>query len=210
MKNENKQLIPKNIVQYWSDKNLSDNLKVLSNSWSEVYPDYNYQLYNRDSAIDFLIENYDEHIVESFKSLKIAAMQSDFFRVAYILAKGGMYIDLSHKAHKRVDGIIDLNADTLYIFTRPTGAIWNGYIVAPPNNQALKSIFERILGNISRKESCSAYQVTGPGNFNRLLSNENSTIIEKQLLWKFLRGDKLYQRNNKHWSKVTNIEDAYS
>ena len=210
MANNQTQLIPKNIMQYWSDSELSENLKILSRSWSEVYPDYQYELYDRKKAIKFLNCYYEKKVVDAFEILRIPAMQSDFFRVAYILEKGGMYADLSHRAHKNIDELIDLNVDTLYVFKRPKSGIWNGFIVAPKGNKSLELIFNRILENIARKDNSNAYQVTGPGNFNRVLNDDNCTILEKPALWHYLRGDKLYERTGNHWSKVTSIEDAYA
>lgn len=208
------QKIPKNIVQYWTEENLPSYLIELSKSFSLVYPDFNYQLFNRNSAIVFLKKHYDMDICNAFKSLKVPAMQSDFFRVAYLLVKGGMYVDISHRAHIRIDDLI-FKIDKLFVFTRPTGAIINGIILSPKENELLSSIFERILKNIARKDSCSAYQVTGPANFNRILTASNCIMIEKHAMWKYIRGDKLYSREklytekNTHWSEIKNIADVY-
>ncbi|NYR10793.1 glycosyltransferase [Psychrobacter sp. BI730] len=208
------QKIPKNIVQYWTEENLPSYLIELSKSFSLVYPDFNYQLFNRNSAIVFLKKHYDMDISNAFKSLKVPAMQSDFFRVAYLLVEGGMYVDISHRAHIKIDDLI-FKIDKLFVFTRPTGAIINGIILAPKENELLSLIFERILKNIARKDSFSAYQVTGPANFNRILTASNCIMIEKHAMWKYIRGDKLYSREklytekNTHWSEMKNIADVY-
>ncbi|KAF0569364.1 hypothetical protein FQV37_2845 [Psychrobacter nivimaris] len=202
------QKIPKNIVQYWSDRNISENLKKLSSSWVEVYPDYNYKLYNRESAIDFLTENYNREVVNAFEVLKVPAMQSDLFRIAYLLANGGMYMDISQKAHKPLNEII-FKINKLIVFSRDSGSIINGMILTPKDNSLLRVIFENILGNISRRDDYRAYHVTGPANFNKVLSNENCVVLKKQDVLKYISGDKLYERKNDHWTTINSIENAY-
>tara|TARA_R110002020_G_scaffold14276_1_gene50653 strand:+ start:307 stop:936 length:630 start_codon:yes stop_codon:yes gene_type:complete len=202
-------VIPKSIIQYWADEELSDGLKVLSNSWSDIYPDYSYKLYNRDSAIVFLNNHYDEDIVKVFKSLKLKAMQSDLFRIAYILKKGGIYIDMSQKAYRKMDEIINFDNEALYICERKGAKYWNGLIIASPGHQTLNRIFHKVLDNISKKNSVSAWEVTGPKSFNEIVDEKNSILLNKEDLNGYFRGDKLYVRNNNHWSNIISFDEVY-
>lgn len=194
--NSKRQGIPKNIVQYWSDESLPEDVVRLTNTWPSVYTKYNYQLFNRTSAIDFLKNNYTSEVVDAFISLKNPAMQSDLFRAAYLFAMGGIYIDVAYKALRPIEDIIDLNVSNLYVFENLVGGIWNGFIITPPANQALGEVFERILSNINAENDGNAYEVTGAENYNAILNKSNSMILDKHKLWHFLRRDSQYVSSN--------------
>lgn len=207
--NSKRQGIPKNIVQYWSDESLPEDISRLTNTWPSVHTSYNYQLFNRTSAIDFLKSNYTSEVVDAFISLKNPAMQSDLFRVAYLFAMGGIYIDVAYKALRPIEDIIDLNASHLYVFENLVGGIWNGFIITPPANPTLGEVFEHILSNVTAGNDGNAYEVTGAKNYNHILNKSNSIILDKHKLWHYLRRDSQYISNNYDCYSISKSEGIY-
>ncbi|PHR54439.1 MAG: hypothetical protein COA44_13050 [Arcobacter sp.] len=88
--------IPKTIVQFWDDTdNLPWDVKECIDSWN-YFEDKGYEqiLFNEYTARQFITEKFTIEHVEAFKRCYHPAMKSDYFRLCFILSKGGLYVDV--------------------------------------------------------------------------------------------------------------------
>ena len=83
----------KKIIQYWN-ADMPTDVKVLTATWQEMNPTFEYILFDHELAQKFTQEHFSKDIFNSFKQLTIPAMICDVFRVAVILKLGGIYVDV--------------------------------------------------------------------------------------------------------------------
>ncbi|WOD06201.1 WcbI family polysaccharide biosynthesis putative acetyltransferase [Marinomonas sp. GJ51-6] len=169
--------IPRVIVQYW-DGELPDEIKALTKTWKDKNPECDYRIFNHEQAFDFINRNYGEKEANLFLKAKLPAMQSDIFRVAYCLAKGGMYIDAATECKKTLIDLFENN--TLTLMRKWHGGIWNGFILASPSHPVLSLIWSDIMNNLELESGNNVWNLTGPGLFNSRCENAADTLVLEQ------------------------------
>lgn len=203
--------IPKQIVQYWHDTP-SDVIVQIQKTVSISNPDFKHIIFNREQAFTFLLEHYGPDIATAFKSIKIPAMQSDVFRIAYVYKYGGGYLDSTIGITK---SLIPLLSNKRAVFFRniipPHDTIINGVFFATPKNIILKRICQTIFQNLLQKKEGSLIHITGPGVYNALikkLESDDVLIVDwlKFAIKEYFSTHRNLTHTNKeaHWSVVQN------
>lgn len=93
--NDDVEIIPKIIIQYWDDSNNipSDVLECMK-TWKKFSDEeIQYILFDKKSARTFIYSNFSEKHVEAFDNCVHPALQSDYFRLCYMFINGGVYVD---------------------------------------------------------------------------------------------------------------------
>ncbi|MDE8644869.1 glycosyltransferase [Rhodococcus qingshengii] len=87
--------IPKTLVQFWDDpQGPPIDVRKCLQSWNLLRDEgFEFQMFDDTSAEAFIAENYGPRERAAFKRCRHPAMRSDFLRVAFVLAKGGLYVD---------------------------------------------------------------------------------------------------------------------
>ena len=146
-----------NITQIFiSDDNqdLSPKLKRNSELIKECFPNHKYSLYNLDSIEEFLLENFEENIIQTFRKLKPYSYKSDFARYCILYKKGGWYFDLGLQILKGLDV---QNDTTLIIFrdiNRYAQVSWacaSGIIYARKEHKILGKAIDLVVKNVNEK-----------------------------------------------------------
>lgn len=89
------QPIPKTIVQYWHDlRHLPYDVRECIASWTRWNASgYTHRLFDKHIAEAFISSSLGARHVYAFERCYHPAMQADYFRLCYLLVKGGFYID---------------------------------------------------------------------------------------------------------------------
>jgi len=87
--------IPRLIVQFWNDfPNVPDDVNNCLDSWRQLESaGYRRQIFDDGSADAFISDHYSPEHLHAFRKCYHPAMRSDYFRLCYIYALGGCYID---------------------------------------------------------------------------------------------------------------------
>lgn len=216
--------IPPAIIQYWHQQQPPKEVSRLMTSWQKLNPEMHYELFDDSSAQAFLQENFSANILLAYRQCAIPAMKSDFFRYAYLLMKGGIYVDADEECIQPIKPHLNFN-NCLIVLKRPVnkqkGFIrWtNRFIAASPQNNIIKEILLQCVKNINGRTSNSLYKVTGPFVFSQVLKShiddKNLAIQElslkqfKQFVRPWGLNDLAYKREN-HWSKQQQIMSIYN
>jgi len=91
-------------VQFWhaKDKVPPDVMECMG-SWKRLtHQDIKYSQFDRHSARDFVLHELGHRYASAFDLCYHPAMQSDYFRLCFILTNGGMYVD-ADDVHTGVD-----------------------------------------------------------------------------------------------------------
>jgi len=86
---------PRTIVQFWDDlNNLPADVKECIRSWRKLETHgFELLLFDDDGASDFIARQLGPRHGEAYSKCYHPAMQSDYFRLCYILIEGGGYLD---------------------------------------------------------------------------------------------------------------------
>jgi mannosyltransferase OCH1-like enzyme len=89
-------MIPKIIWQTYETKyeDLSEDVKLLTNSWKENNPEWEYRYMSSIDRDTFVLENYGQEWFDLFKKFPINVMRADVWRYMVINKYGGVYADI--------------------------------------------------------------------------------------------------------------------
>ena len=82
--------IPK--IIYMCHKKL-DEIKIYSQKWKELNPEYEIKLYDDELCKQFLLEEYSQLHLDIFNFIPDGPIKADFWRVCIINKYGGLYVD---------------------------------------------------------------------------------------------------------------------
>jgi hypothetical protein len=86
---------PRTIVQFWDDLNqLPQDVRECIQSWRKLETrGFELLLFDDDGASEFIARKLGPRYGEAYSKCYHPAMQSDYFRLCYILTEGGCYVD---------------------------------------------------------------------------------------------------------------------
>nr|QOI90366.1 hypothetical protein HWQ62_00229 [Pyramimonas orientalis virus] len=187
------QNIPRVIYQTYKTNSINKTLYKGVESWIKLNPTYRYEFYDNERIEKFLLNEYDQKHVDRFKSIKVGASKSDYFRLLIIYKFGGVYADLDNKLEKPLDQIIKPN-DTEILHRQATNLFDTHMLMMSPNNPLLYDCIQVINKNIDTRMKGTAIDVTGP----KILRS----IIKKQ---KYIPKREIRQNE---YIDVVNIQDT--
>lgn len=87
--------IPRSLVQFWHDlTDVPPDVRRCLNSWDRLRDEgFVLQLFDDASAVAFIADRYGPDERAAFESCTHPAMRSDYFRMCFIFAEGGLYVD---------------------------------------------------------------------------------------------------------------------
>lgn len=206
---ESTKTIPKTIVQFWDDPdNLPLDVQECIETWN--YLDnigYEHVLFNEHSARRFIAETFTPRHSEAFDRCYHPAMKSDYFRLCFILSRGGCYIDVDDAYNGsniepffRDDRLklqplcYDIETATMIqpdTFMNPINhsSSWifyfnNNPLIASPGDPIIKYALQRatqILIEAEQNDLPEIQSTTGPGNLTAsLVANMANSESKKQ------------------------------
>ncbi len=203
-----------NIVQYWDKKELPGEIERLTDTWKTMNPSMSHDIFNKDSAAAYILEYYGKFALDLFMSVKLPAMQSDMFRVAYCLNDGGFYADAASVCESSIEPLLG-SVDELLLMRRVKGTICNGFIAVERNNPILFDVWTSIMRNVLVKDINKVWLATGPGAYKNALAAANDssyTIVEelemKENYFKLI-GNLAHKKKENHWTTTQNTQSIY-
>ena len=187
--------IPRTLVRFWHDpSNLPEDVGVCLASWDRLGSEgFDLRMFDDASGAAYIARTYGPPEVRAFARCRHPAMRSDYLRMCFILAEGGLYVDaddvllgdgwraIFRDAKLKLQPLCYdipssgmLGATEIQRTDLPTdGRIFyvnNDPIAAPAGHpvirRALARATERLLGEESLPEIQST---TGPGNLTAAL-----------------------------------------
>ena len=100
--------IPK--VIYMCHKTL-DKIKIYSQKWKELNPEYEIKLYDDDLCQKFLLEEFSQLHSDIFNFIPDGPIKADFWRVCIINKYGGLYVDADINPIVSLSNYVEKNDD---------------------------------------------------------------------------------------------------
>lgn len=202
--------IPRTLVRFWH--NLDDvpsDVRRCLDSWDELRDQgLSFRMFGDASATEYIAERYGPRELAAFSRCRHPAMRSDYLRLCFVLADGGLYVDAddvlvgtgwrsvfrdgSLKVQPLCYDLVSQSMVPAPEIRRPDLStsrrifyVNNNPIAAPPGHpvvrRALVRATDRLLGSELEPEIQST---TGPGNFSAALAAHarESRILDYELL----------------------------
>ncbi len=187
---------PHILVQFWDDaKAIPADVRECIDSWRPLDEQgFERLLFDDDSAGQFIAEYFSQRHLAAFERCLHPAMRSDYFRLCFIMKKGGFYVDAddvyqggNHEAWFRdnrlrlqplcYDISTDSMVDTADFLTNPPDLpnlifyFNNNPLIAPPGHPVIHIALERSTQLLLNQASDlrDVQSITGPGNLTASL-----------------------------------------
>lgn len=167
LKDHYNSIIPLNLYTCWHTLDLpplmSENYKLLLKN----NPEFNHFIYDENMCRQFLIENFDNSVIESYDKLIPCAFKTDLWRYCVLYINGGIYIDIKYECTNGFK-FIALTEEEYFVRDYNINNIYNALIVCKRGNQILLEAIKQIVENVKNNfYGNDPLDITGPG----LLSN---------------------------------------
>ena len=187
--------IPRVIVRFWGDRaELPEDVGECLDSWRALEnAGFSVLLFDDEEARGFIAGRFGDRYSRAYDLCYHPAMRSDYFRLCYILANGGFYVDaddvyqdadcerLFADARLKVQALCyDLETDKMvsprfFFEQRQSSSSWTFYvnnnpIVAPAHHPVVRLALERATRILlSCRQRPRIQSTTGPGNLTASL-----------------------------------------
>ena len=205
--------IPNIIVQSFSSRRVTDQIKENIENWISKNPDYLYSYFDELDIVDFIKDHYSERYLNAFYKINPGAGRADFFRYLYLYKKGGFWIDVTAVCLKPFNQIVDKEVDILLVHDKEVDNIYNAVMGFPKNHPVMKECVERCLDNIEKetfknKGKYCIYHTTGPELVKEVFEkySKNNKGVNIKILTKEL--DRDISKYN-IYSRIVNYEKYY-
>ena len=154
--------IPRRIVQYWDNPQPPEEILTVGRSWCDHNPDYVYERFSFERAVEFLRSHYDADVVQAFEYCDYPATQADLFRLAYLNIMGGFYADADDRALRSLNDLVNSNAE-LILYQEDNACVANNFIGCVPHHPVIRSALFQAVENLLCYNNEGPWMQTGPG-----------------------------------------------
>ncbi len=162
--------IPRHIVQFWNVAPPED-VGALMASWRDRNPGHRWACFDDGQARDFIAAQFGRDIVHGYELAKLATQRADIFRLAVLVARGGVYADADSRCVVPLDNFVDAGA-TLVMAQDHDGSFGGGLIAASPEHPVLVRALELAAAAMKHGDLDLAWLATGPGLLTRALMQQ--------------------------------------
>jgi len=149
-------MIPK--VIYMCHKKL-DKIKIYSQNWKKLNPDYEIKLYDDTLCKEFLLNEYSQLHLDIFNFLKDGPIKSDFWRICILNKYGGLYVDADIEPLVPLNNFIENNDDFVTCISTNFNKDWlpwqfnPHFILCNKNNKILQNSINKYIEKYNNKDS---------------------------------------------------------
>ena len=192
-------VIPANIVQYWDASEVPVEITRISKTWQNKHPDFEYTLFNYETALKFLRDNYGIESERAFKNCQGPAEQADYFRLAYLNIHGGIYADADDVCVSSIHPLLE-GGYSFIAKQESLSSIGNNFLCAIPQHPIIRSAFNHAHRNLLSYTAENAWFKTGPAILtvataehiaqlilSRKLTNNSTLILSLYELKKYVK-----------------------
>jgi mannosyltransferase OCH1-like enzyme len=161
--------IPKRIFQYWDSIKPPAEVINFTNSWLKHNPEYQHQLFNEQTARDFLRNTYHAEVLTAYINASHAAQKADILRLALLYEYGGIYADVDDVCLKPLALLIPKHTKLL-LYQEEYGTVGNNFIAVCAKHPVLKQALTYAIEALLQGDKESIWLSTGPAMVSRALA----------------------------------------
>jgi hypothetical protein len=158
------QVIPLTIYQTWYTKKLNSRMKACVDKLKDSNPEFTFYLYDDNECTNFIQDNFDEEVIDAYKSLIPGAYKADLWRYCILYKYGGIYLDIKYYPVNNFKFIDVINDEYFVKDVNKSGAgVYNALMICKPGNEKLLNCIKNIVKNVKTNfYGTSSLEPTGP------------------------------------------------
>jgi hypothetical protein len=161
--------IPRRIGQFWDSGEPPADVRGMMHSWATWHPDHELASFDRRRARAFLRAHYDLATQAAFDRTREPAQQADLFRLAWLYAQGGWYVDSDDRCHAPLSSIAPAGA-TLVLHQEELGSVCNNVVGAVPQHPVIGRALDMAVASLNGGETEYLWLAGGPGLLTRAVA----------------------------------------
>lgn len=167
-------IIPLNIFQTWSTKDLPLKMKQRVELLKQQNPRFTHHLFDDNDCREFIKNNFNSEVLNAYDILIPGAYKADLWRLCVLYINGGIYMDIKLNC---INGfkLIELTEKNHYVKDRiPPFSIYNALMACQKNSPFLIKCIYRIVENVkTRFYGNNPLAPTGPLLLGNVVRNNN-------------------------------------
>jgi len=169
------QKIPKVIIQTSKNNNYNSLLHYNSvQTFLELNPEYEYYFFEDSDCREFIKNNFNKVILDTYDMLIPGAYKADLFRYCYIYIKGGCYFDNKYILRTPLRNIIKPEFTEIYCKDTKDDLMFNAIIMGVPGLKEIKDSINNVVLNVKNNYyGTISLEPTGPKLFNKYTYYKN-------------------------------------
>lgn len=166
--------IPRRIIQFWDAADPEPEIAALCAHNKSINSGWEYQLYNNETARQFLHDHGEGDALAAYSEASLAAAKADIFRLACLYHKGGVYLDADDKCLTRLDNLLDRRL-TFTACQEDLTSIGNNFIACAPKHPILSHALKIAGATRNNTTGESVWLALGPGLLTRAIAAAGTT-----------------------------------
>jgi hypothetical protein len=124
-------------------------------------PEFEYRIYDYNSALILLEKDFDNDIVSAYNSSNANQLKTDYLKFAFIYKYGGIFLDIKYICYYKFINLLKDN-HVYFIQKRRMDDIELALLLSHPNNTGIEKAFDIATKNLKFKNYCdSPKKITG-------------------------------------------------
>ena len=171
--------IPKIIHQTWKDEDLPEHFKILSDTWKDLHPDWEYILWTDEMNRNLIKENYPDFL-SIYDNYSKPIQKVDAARCFILLKYGGLYVDLDFECFRNIESL--LSEHKCVIGKEPKEhcdihdknlILSNAFMASEPDNSFINAIVNEFYKpiNVTNHANNMVLESTGPFMLTRVYNS---------------------------------------
>jgi mannosyltransferase OCH1-like enzyme len=138
-------------------------------SWAAHHPDWEIERFDNASALAFMTAHMPDEVVRAFRAASNPAMRADLFRLAWLLARGGVYADADDRCHMALDPLLRPGTELL-LYLEDWASIGNNVMAATPGHAIIAAAMHQVAEAVLRGDRDFVWLCTGPALMTRTVA----------------------------------------
>lgn len=161
--------IPQRLTMFWDKDELPPDLGGYVQSWRSLNPSYEFQLFNDDAARAYLSAKFPGPVMQAYLRVREATQKADIFRLALLVAEGGVYADIDDRCLRPLEMFLPSGA-SLVLAQEDFGCAANHFLAAAPGHPVLQGALRAVVTAVNRGDNEIPWLLSGPALITRALA----------------------------------------
>jgi tetratricopeptide (TPR) repeat protein len=170
------------VVQYWNTPRLPDDIAGLTATARDAAAARGYRLFDDAAARAYLQERHPPEVLLAYRRANEPAQRADVFRLAFLAAEGGIYMDADDRCVAPLTTILPDGAE-LVLYQEDLGSVANNFLAAVPHHPVILRALEEGVAALNRGDRDMIWLATGPGLLTRAMVQAVAASGQAPSVW---------------------------
>ena len=167
------------------EEDLPEEIKEIFSHTLKLNPGFRIKYFSDKTGREYVKKHFNNRILKAYDKLKPFAYKGDLLKSCFLFREGGIVSDLSDKFLVKIEDIIDMKNEKLFLGKDrpqpgyPNGAVVCAFMACPKGNLLFKKCIDQIVENTENNYyGENPLAVSGPGLVYDVLKKHNNNKLK--------------------------------